>query len=205
MSFTQRVALMIPSILLSMVSVAVLLTRLASGLTFTAADVASLDSSSNASGDQATFASASSTVMQTACLVSDGFPAPVHRWCALITHYARQYSLSPNLVAALILQESGGNPEAYSKNGAVGLMQVMPSDGLAASFMCANGPCFQARPSSQELRDPEFNIAFGTRYLAGLVNRHGNLRDALKSYGPVGMDYYYADKVLSIYNTQQAQ
>jgi soluble lytic murein transglycosylase-like protein len=205
MSFTQRIALMIPSILLSMVSVTVILMRLASGLTFTAAGLAILERSNNSSGDQAMLASASSAVIQMDCSVSDGFPAPVHRWCALITHYAHQYSLSPNLVAALILQESGGDPEAYSRNGAVGLMQVMPRDGLAASFMCANGPCFQARPSSQELRDPEFNIAFGTRYLAGLVSRHGNLRDALKSYGPVGIDYYYADKVLSIYNTHQAQ
>jgi soluble lytic murein transglycosylase-like protein len=205
MSFTQRVALMIPSILLSMVSVTVILMRLASGLTFTAAGLTGLDISNNSSSDQATIASASSAVTQMDCSVSDGYPAPVRRWCALITHYARQYSLSPNLVAALILQESGGDPEAYSRNGAVGLMQVMPRDGLAASFMCANGPCFQGRPSSQELQDPEFNIAFGTRYLAGLVSRHGNLRDALKYYGPIGMDYYYADKVLSIYNTRQAQ
>ena len=205
MSFTQRVALMIPSILLSMVSVTVLLMRLASGLTFTAGGLAGLNISSNSSGNQATLTSASTTVMQIDCSVSDGYPAPVQRWCGLITRYASQYNLSPNLVAALILQESGGDPDAYSKSGAVGLMQVMPRDGLAASFICANGPCFRGRPSSQELRDPEFNIAFGTRYLAGLVSRHGNLREALKSYGPVGMDYYYADKVLSIYNNHQAQ
>jgi len=35
--------------------------------------------------------------------------------------------------------------------------------------------------------------------LAGLVGKTGNLRDALKSYGPMNVGYYYADKVLGIY------
>jgi hypothetical protein len=35
--------------------------------------------------------------------------------------------------------------------------------------------------------------------LAGLFKRQGNLRDALKSYGPMDNGYYYADKVLAIY------
>jgi hypothetical protein len=36
--------------------------------------------------------------------------------------------------------------------------------------------------------------------LAGLVNKFGgNVREALKSYGPLDMGYAYADKVLSIY------
>jgi hypothetical protein len=35
--------------------------------------------------------------------------------------------------------------------------------------------------------------------LAGLVRRTGSLRDALKSYGPMDVGYYYADKVLGIY------
>jgi hypothetical protein len=35
--------------------------------------------------------------------------------------------------------------------------------------------------------------------LAGLVGKHGNIRDALKSYGPMDVGYYYADKVMGIY------
>ncbi len=103
------------------------------------------------------------------------------------------------MVAALILQESGGDPQAYSKSGAVGLMQVMPNDGLAASFTCQNGPCFSSRPATSELQDPEFNIAYGTKYLASLLSKYGNLRDALKSYGPMNVGYYYADIVLAIF------
>jgi len=133
------------------------------------------------------------------CQVSGMFPADILRWCSFISKYAQNNFLPPDLIAALIWQESGGNPEAYSHSGAVGLMQVMPSDGISARFMCKNGPCFANRPSMAELRDPEFNIKYGTKYLAGLVNRYGGYREALKAYGPMDVGYYYADKVLGIY------
>jgi soluble lytic murein transglycosylase-like protein len=132
------------------------------------------------------------------CRVSDRFPPNILQWCVLITRYAEKNSLSPDLIAALIVQESSGKPQAYSHSGAVGLMQVMPRDGIAAKFMCKNGPCFTNRPTIAELQDPEFNISYGTRMLAGLFKRFGNMRDALKSYGPMDVGYSYADKVLAI-------
>jgi hypothetical protein len=133
------------------------------------------------------------------CAVSSRYPAEITQWCALITRYAQQFGLPPDLVAGLVWLESGGNPEAYSHSGAVGLMQVMPRDGLAAGFICRNGPCFANRPSSSELYDPEFNIKYGTRMLAGLLTRHGSFREALRAYGPMDVGYSYADKVLGIY------
>ncbi|NPV57466.1 MAG: transglycosylase SLT domain-containing protein [Anaerolineae bacterium] len=126
------------------------------------------------------------------------FPDSVNRWCGLITQYAQANGLDVVLVAALILQESGGDPQAYSSSGAVGLMQVMPRDGVAAGFMCINGPCFASRPSMDELFDPDFNVAYGTRFLAGLVAKHGDIRQALFAYGPEGVGYSYADKVLAL-------
>lgn len=135
----------------------------------------------------------------TTCAVSASYPESVLQWCALISEYSVRQGLDPNLVAAVIQQESAGNPDAYSKSGAVGLMQVMPRDGLASSFMCINGPCFAARPSMDELFDPEFNVAYGTRMLAGLVSKHGSVREALYAYGPMNMGYRYADIVLDIY------
>ncbi len=133
------------------------------------------------------------------CRVSAKFPESILQWCNLITYYADKRDLEPDLVAALIWQESGGKPQAYSSSGAVGLMQVMPSDGLAASFMCVNGPCFSNRPTISELEDPEFNIAYGSKMLAGLQARTGDLREALKSYGPMNVGYSYADKVIGIF------
>ena len=133
------------------------------------------------------------------CEVNQRFPKRVLRWCETITQYAKKNNLPVDLVAAMIWQESGGNPAAYSPSGAVGLMQVMPSDGLAAGFQCNSGPCFANRPSTEELKDPEFNIKIGTRMLANLVQRHGNVREALMAYGPTNVGYSYADKVLKIY------
>jgi soluble lytic murein transglycosylase-like protein len=133
------------------------------------------------------------------CPVGENFPESVRRWCDAITRHAANNGLDPNLVAAVMLQESGGNPQATSHSGAVGLLQVMPRDGVAASFHCVNGPCFASRPSMAELYDPEFNLSYGTRMLAGLVQKYGNPRDALMRYGPANVGYSYADKILGIY------
>jgi hypothetical protein len=158
-------------------------------------------SQNNASGQPQADLAQPAALDNSNCSVSQRFPVSIRRWCGLITQYAGKHGLPPDLLAALIWQESGGNPVAYSRSGAVGLMQVMPSDGLAASFQCVNGPCFSSRPSTDELKDPEFNVSYGTRMLAGLVGKTGNLREALKSYGPANVGYYYADKVLGIYQS----
>jgi soluble lytic murein transglycosylase-like protein len=144
-------------------------------------------------------AAPAAAVHPTECRLSREFPQEIRQWCPLITAYADQTGLAPDLIAALIWQESGGDPLAYSSSGAVGLMQVMPRDGLAADFTCANGPCFASRPTMAELQDPEFNIQYGTAMLAGLIKRTGSLREGLKAYGPMDVDYYYADKVMAIY------
>ena len=134
------------------------------------------------------------------CSLAASYPGAVTQWCGLIDKYAQEQNLDPNLVAAVIFEESGGNPQAYSSSGAVGLMQIMPRDGLAANFICGSSPCFSSRPSMNELYDPETNIAYGTRMLGSLYKKYGNLRDALLAYGPTGMGYSYADIVLGIYD-----
>ena len=143
--------------------------------------------------------SQASQPLSAGCKVNPAFPPEIMQWCELISFYSDQNGLPVDLIAALIWQESGGNPLAYSKSGAVGLMQVMPSDGPAASFMCQNGPCFAHRPATESLQDPEFNLSYGTQLLAGLLSKSGDIREALKSYGPMDVGYGYADKVLSIY------
>ncbi len=138
------------------------------------------------------------------CVISASYPESIQQWCTLISTAASQYGLDANLLAAVMLQESGGAADAYSVSGAVGLLQVMPSDGIAAGFMCANGPCFANRPTTQELLDPAFNIDFGARYLSGLIQRYdGDTREALRSYGPLNMEYRYADIVLTILQNHQ--
>jgi soluble lytic murein transglycosylase-like protein len=137
------------------------------------------------------------------CQFQQYYPVEVLPWCALVEEQAALHQIDPLLIAAVMLVESGGQPQVVSHSGAVGLMQVMPRDGVAASFMCLNGPCFATRPSTAELKDPAFNIAFGTRMLAGLILSNGNLREGLKAYGPADVGYWYADLVLATYTQLQ--
>jgi soluble lytic murein transglycosylase-like protein len=125
-------------------------------------------------------------------------PDSISAWCSLIEQSAQKYNVPAELIAAVMLQESGGQAEVISASGAVGLLQVMPSDGIAASFMCGSGPCFASRPTTRQLLDPAFNIDYGVRMLAGLTQKYGSEREALKAYGPYDVGYYYADKVLAI-------
>lgn len=172
-------------------------------------DQVSITSPVNFSGEQntsnnlETSSSNKTEVSNNSCQISNKFSNNIQQWCQEISHYSTQFDLPPDLIASVMLQESGGNPNAYSRSGAVGLMQIMPRDGIAASFMCINGPCFGSRPSIKELEDPEFNIEFGTRMLAGLISKYGNVRDALKFYGPMDVGYSYADKVLVIYDNHR--
>jgi hypothetical protein len=134
------------------------------------------------------------------CTLSPRFPEKVLRWCGSIIAHSREAELPQDLVAALIWHESGGNPAVVSRSGAVGLMQIMPKDGLAADFKCKNGPCFANRPTSRELQVADFNIQYGTRLLRSLLKHHkGDMREALKSYGPYDVGYAYADTILAVY------
>ncbi len=137
------------------------------------------------------------------CILQERYPAGIGDWCSIIEDNAQIFGIDPLLIAAVMKVESGGQPEVISQSGAVGLMQVMPSDGIAANFQCINGPCFAARPTTAELKDPAFNVMYGTRMLAGLIDRNGNLRDGLRSYGPYDVGYWYADLVLQLYTSLQ--
>jgi len=99
-------------------------------------------------------------------------------WEGLIGITARQQGLPPALVKAVIAAESDFNPEAVSRAGAQGLMQLMP--GTAASMGI-----------SDPLR-PDENVRGGSRYLAEMIARYGDLSRALAAYnaGPAAVDRY---------------
>lgn len=137
------------------------------------------------------------------CSLSPSYPPDIQQWCHFIETAARDTGLPGSLISAVMLQESGGNPSSYSSSGAVGLMQVMPRDGIAADFMCINGPCFTSRPTIDELMEPAFNIHYGSQMLADLYSKHGSFREALFRYGPMNMGYRYADLVLSVWENYQ--
>ena len=157
----------------------------------------------NSSGDAIQAHLADDSSLQ-GCRENQSIKGSVRQWCDVIVQQANDHQLDPLFIAAVITVESGGDADALSGSGAVGLMQVMPRDGIASQFQCVNGPCFANRPSMAELYDPAFNIQYGSNLLAGLLSRYqGDTREALKSYGPHDSGYGYADMVLGVYQMFQ--
>lgn len=83
-----------------------------------------------------------------------------------ILKYSKQYNLPPSLVASLIYNESHFNPNAKSKAGAIGLMQIMPTTGNWIAVKL-NEPNY----SFDKLKNESVNIKFGCWYLRFLLDR----------------------------------
>lgn len=95
------------------------------------------------------------------------------QYADLIMKYAMMFGLPAYIVAAIIEVESGWNPKAISNAGAIGLMQIMPN------LVEADGT---ARPTAEELVDPETNIYWGCRILGNLFSKFNSLDKALAGY-----------------------
>lgn len=93
---------------------------------------------------------------------------------------SHRYHLDPDLVNSVIRAESGFNPNAVSRKGAVGLMQLEPR--TAAQLGVTNS------------FDPAANVEGGTRYLRELLVRYDfDLIKALAAYnaGPQRVEQYH--------------
>ena len=77
----------------------------------------------------------------------------------------------PELAAAIMWQESRGNPRAVSPRGARGLMQVMPA---TARDLYENFGYTRMLPTLSNLVTEEGSIYFGTAYMEWLNNRRGS-------------------------------
>jgi hypothetical protein len=90
-------------------------------------------------------------------------------YAAQIEAASQKYGVPAPLIAAVIKQESGFNPNARSGKNAAGLMQMIPS---TAASMGVSNPY-----------DPNQAIDGGTKYLAGLIKEfNGNIPLALAGY-----------------------
>jgi soluble lytic murein transglycosylase-like protein len=87
----------------------------------------------------------------------------------IVREAAERHRVDPALVRAVILTESNWNPRAYSRKGAGGLMQLIPTTAQ--------------RYGANDLFDPQQNINAGVKYLRTLLERYnGNLDLALAAY-----------------------
>jgi soluble lytic murein transglycosylase-like protein len=106
-------------------------------------------------------------------------PVPPAQIDALVEQNASTWQVDPALIKAVIANESGFNATATSNVGAQGLMQLMPA--TAASL------------GVRDAYDPGQNVAGGTRYLRGLLDRFGgDKRLAIAAYnaGPGAVEKY---------------
>jgi soluble lytic murein transglycosylase-like protein len=118
----------------------------------------------------------------------------------LIQQTSERHQVDPALVKAIIMAESGFNPNAVSEKGAKGLMQLMPKTAKALGVK----DCF----------NPEHNIEGGVEYFKKLLNQFdGDVELALAAYNagsrrvrqyqgvpPFKATRYYVKKVFEYYN-----
>jgi soluble lytic murein transglycosylase-like protein len=126
---------------------------------------------------------------------------------AAIVRAAGDAKVHPELVRAVIVVESGFNPRAISRRGAIGLMQLLPA--TARRYGAFNA------------FDPEQNIRAGARYLSDLIARFGSEKldlviaaynageNAVERYGrripPYRETRAYVPSVLKMYRALRAQ
>ena len=119
----------------------------------------------------------------------------------LISEFAKKYEIEFALIKAMIRAESGFNPNAISRKGAKGLMQLMPGTAL--------------RMNVSNVFNPKENIEGGVRYFKYLLSLFNNdLRLSLAAYNagenivaqlgtipPYRETVDYVRKVLSFYQS----
>lgn len=106
-----------------------------------------------------------------------GFLPAVEQWRSATERIAKEEGVDPELVLAMMQQESGGKADISSAAGAQGLMQLMPST---------------AKGMGLDPTIPEENIRGGARYIRTQLDRFGTLELALAAYnaGPNAVRAY---------------
>ena len=99
------------------------------------------------------------------------------RYQEIVRGHAENYGLEPQLVAAVIYQESKFDAVAESASGAVGLMQLLPSTGQGIADRTGGEEWTPA-----DLKNPELNVRYGSWYLRHLLDKYGSERLALAAY-----------------------
>ena len=112
------------------------------------------------------------------------------RYEEIVVAHAENYGLQPQLVAAVIYQESKFDADAESSSGAVGLMQLLPSTGQGIADRTGGEEWTPA-----DLLNPELNVRYGSWYLRHLLDKYGDETLALAAYnaGQANVDRWQAE------------
>ncbi|MBM7564086.1 lytic transglycosylase domain-containing protein [Paenibacillus sacheonensis] len=116
---------------------------------------------------------------------------PVHYREAIVSS-ADTYELDPHLVAAIIRVETNYKPEAVSRKGAVGIMQLMPD---TANWAIKKGG-FEDITAESVAKRPEAGIEIGSWYLGELNDQfEGSMVKVIAAYnaGPTTVNRWLSD------------
>ena len=130
----------------------------------------------------------------------DKFQVNKNKYSTTVAYYAKHYGLPKSLLDAVITAESAFDPNAISKAGAVGLMQLMPETARRYGVSNRRNPAANVKGGTRYLRD--LLLMFDNKlYLAlaaynageGAVKRHGN------KIPPYKETQNYVKKVIAYY------
>ena len=107
----------------------------------------------------------------------------------IVRNTAEAQSINPNIIAAMIVHESGVRPKVISKGGDYGLMQIR--------WRVHRRTYGEIRTSAAPLFDPMTNIKIGTDIFARYYAKKKTLKGALLRYS--GGNNAYARKVLKTF------
>jgi transglycosylase-like protein with SLT domain len=112
---------------------------------------------------------------------------------ALVATHAKANLVPESLVHRVIVRESKYNPDLVGRGGTIGLMQI--------KLATARGVGYSG--DAQGLRNPETNLTYGVKYLAGAYRAAGGDHDRAMRYYASG--YYHAAKQQRVERLTQAK
>jgi soluble lytic murein transglycosylase-like protein len=115
-----------------------------------------------------------------------------HAWDKQIAAHARANLVPEALVHRVIVRESKYNPDLVGHGGTIGLMQL--------KLATARGVGYAG--DADGLRDPETNLKYGIKYLAGAWRAAQGDHDRAMRYFAIG--YYYVAKQQRLDRLKQA-
>ncbi len=101
-----------------------------------------------------------------------------------VRKYSEEYGVPIYLVAGMIYAESSNRPEAISKVGARGLMQLMPETAIVmAKMLGMYKVATKIKDDHSYLnRNEKINIHYGVKYLRHLYDKIGSWKGAVHAY-----------------------